>query len=106
MRGLIYLSLEQRLLIASVANQSHLVATLGESLAHKSMGMNLFERFEEMCRRRKVSVPEALRPGVVKLLAAELASNALVLELDATDVESLTMYHGGIARELLKDVKG
>lgn len=39
-----------------------------------------FERFEEMCRRRKFHIPQELRAIVYRLLALELVVNCSVLE--------------------------
>lgn len=56
----------------------------------------LFERFEEMCRRRDVSIPGELRPAVYRLLALEAAVNASVFEAEPRHVASATVLHGSL----------
>ncbi|MGL4465717.1 MAG: hypothetical protein ACRC1K_26500 [Planctomycetia bacterium] len=56
----------------------------------------IFERFEEMCRRRRLRLPDDLRPAVYRLLAAELAVNAYVFDSDPTYVASATVLHGSL----------
>lgn len=54
----------------------------------------LFERFEELCRRRRIAVPDDLRPAVYRLLALELAVNGQLLGDTSESLASATLYNG------------
>jgi hypothetical protein len=55
-----------------------------------------FERFEEMCRRRKLSIPKELRPPIYRLLALELVVNSSVLQAEPEQIASATLYNGSL----------
>ena len=57
---------------------------------------HLFERFEEMCRRRHVPIPDDLRPAVYRLLALELVVNVDALAGDAESLTAATLFNGSL----------
>ena len=57
-----------------------------------------FERFEEMCRRRKVRLPAELRPAIYRLLAVELVINSDILAIEPEKIASATLYNGTLDR--------
>ena len=64
----------------------------------------LFERFEEMCRRLNITVPDDIRPAMLNILSGELAVNKAIYEANGKDVIPATIYHGSLA-DLLKEEK-
>jgi hypothetical protein len=57
-----------------------------------------FKAFEEMCRRRRVTLPPDLRLAGYCLLGIELAINSQVLEVAPAQVASATVYHNSLDR--------
>ncbi len=88
---------DQHYAITAASDSSGLVAAAKEALQIDPPVNAMFERFEEMCRRRGVAIDPTLRPGVLKLLAAELWANAEGLEARPKDLIAVTVYHGNIA---------
>ena len=65
--------------IAQAGSRSSIVRHVGDALDSGELQQILFERFEEMCRRRETPVPDSLRPSILKLLSLELYSNVHAL---------------------------
>jgi hypothetical protein len=63
----------------------------------------LFERFEEMCRRRRFTVDAELRPALFEILAGELAANHAALGGSAARLVAVTVLQGAIGPELTAD---
>jgi hypothetical protein len=87
---------DQRSAITSASADSNLVAAVKEALKVDLPVNRLFERFEEMCRRREIPIDHSQRPGILKLLAAELWTNAQQLQARPKDLIGVTVYHGNI----------
>lgn len=64
---------------------------------------DLFERFEEMCRRRSLAVDAELRPTLFELLAWELAANHAALGGRKARLVAVTVLQGAIGPELTAD---
>ncbi|MDD4616826.1 MAG: hypothetical protein PHW76_06925 [Alphaproteobacteria bacterium] len=62
----------------------------------------LLRRFEEMCRRQKVSVPLVAHAGALRLLISELAINAKALKANPNKLVPVTLYCGAIGPTLIR----
>ncbi len=81
-------------------SESNLVSAIKNAAQVDEAVNNLAERFEEMCRRQKISVNPELRPSVVKLLAAELWVNHQALGIPAEELIGVTVQQGAVGPEL------
>ena len=81
---------EQQQAITSAADCSGLVLAIREVIDADATVHALFERFEEMCRRRKVFIGADLRPSLLKILAAELFANYHELNASAEQMLSVS----------------
>lgn len=70
------------------------LSRLPEAVVPDSVMQQLFESFEELCRRRRRPIPAALRRPIYKLLAIEVAVNADVLSVLPEKVAPATLYNG------------
>jgi hypothetical protein len=104
MAGASLLSLEQEEKIIEAARNSALVAAVKEHAQVDGAVNQLAERFEEMCRRRRMEMSKELRPAVLKLLATERLVNQKAM--DRLPVEKLipvTAYQGAVVPEVKKE---
>ena len=88
---------DQQYAITEISKHSSLVGAVKETLRSDLPVNAMFERFEEMCRRREFPITPILRPGILKLLAAELWANTECLRARPKDLIAVTVYHGNIA---------
>jgi hypothetical protein len=96
------LSSEIQYAIMKAASGSEIVAAVSE--AGEGMAVrNLLERFEEMCRRRKVNIDAELRPALVKILAGELLANHSALGGSVRKLIGVTVVQGAIGPGLIKE---
>ncbi len=99
----VHLTTEQQYAITGAANASSFVEAVKQSTETDLPLQYLFERFEEMCRRRKIAIDAPLRPALVKLLAGELFANQRALGASAKQLVSVTLYQGAIGPELVNE---
>src|SRR5579863_1825590 len=66
--GATHLTSEQGYAITKAADESSLVKAVKSATEADMTVHDLFERFEEMCRRRKIIVEPDLRSSIVKIL--------------------------------------
>jgi hypothetical protein len=97
------ISSERVIAILREAETSNLIRAVADSLGGQQSLQKLFERFEEMCRRRKTHLPDALRPAITRLLAAELFSNTSALACSPDNAVSVTLHCGACAHDLMSD---
>src|ERR1022692_1509152 len=83
-----YLSSESQYAITKAATESAIVAGMSKA-GDGTAARDLFERFEEMCRRRKLNIEADLRAALVKILAGELLANHSALGGSATRLISV-----------------
>jgi hypothetical protein len=97
-----YLSPESQYAITKAAAESAIA--VGISKAGQGMAVrDLFDRFEEMCRRRKLDIEAELRPALVGILAGELLTNHSALGGSAARLISVTVLQGAIGPALTKE---
>jgi hypothetical protein len=101
--GLNRLEPKQQYAITNVANASALIGAVKQVTGADLAAHNLFERFEELCRRQKFAVKAELRPAVMKILAGELVANHEALAMPVQRLIGLTVQHGAIGPELIKE---
>jgi hypothetical protein len=65
--------------------------------------IGLLERFEEMCRRRRLNVPPHLRPAILGVLVTELQVNEQALKVSPEKLISVTAYSGAVGPALPKE---
>ena len=58
----------------------------------------LYQKFEEHCRRRKLSIAGDLPPAICKLLLLELFSNIAIVKAPASLLILVSVIHGGMNR--------
>ncbi|MGL5098147.1 MAG: hypothetical protein ACRDD1_21380, partial [Planctomycetia bacterium] len=95
--GRTYLSEQTQTDSREARRQSALLAELARpphAVVPPDLQQDAFERFEEMCRRRKIAFPADLRPPVYRLLAVEIAANSDLLETDPGRIAAATLYNG------------
>lgn len=80
-----------------------LVGTLSDKSITEEHASYMMQRFEEMCRRQKHSFDERWRQDILKLLSSELMINYYALNLPIQKLIPVTIYHGGIAPQLLHE---
>ena len=97
-----YLSSESQYAITKAATESAIVAGMSKA-GDGTAARDLFERFEEMCRRRKLNIEADLRAALVKILAGELLANHSALGGSATRLISVTVLQGAIGPDLTKE---
>ncbi len=84
---------------AQARQASDLLAHLSkppEAVVPASTQQQVFDSFEEMCRRRQVTLPTELRPLVYHLLGIELAANSHALAAKPEQVAPATVYNGAL----------
>jgi hypothetical protein len=91
------LTAQQKAAIDKAANSSFLVTAVKSSLAVDRPLSIMFERFEEMCRRREMAIDHHLRPVIFDLLILEFCANARQFEAVPRHLVAVTVYHGSIA---------
>jgi hypothetical protein len=96
-----YLSAESQYAITKAATESAIVAELSKAGEGRAV-LDLFERFEEMCRRRNLKIEPEIRVALVDVLAGELLANQSALGGSATKLIRVTVLQGAI----LPDLKG
>ena len=64
---------------------------------------NMLLRFEEMCRRREIAIPPALRPAIHRLLAIENLINAHALGMPPHKTLAYTLHEGAGGPALAAD---
>ena len=101
LRGKMYLQPEQTAAITEITRTSHIVENVKESLGLDLALNTLCERFEEMCRRHRVTMDERMRPGVVRLLSTELALNFFALGGSPKDLIAVTLHNGACGQDLI-----
>jgi hypothetical protein len=55
-----------------------------------------FETFEEVCRRRRFTIPKVMRGSVYRLLAIEIAVNAELFRASPEAMRQATVYNGSL----------
>jgi hypothetical protein len=100
--GTIRLSRERKALIHQISSTDPAIIDLREGMSiEQSVTDNMFERFEEMCRRRKIVIADELYPAVLERLATELKTNAQALNSPPGKLTSATIYSGAFAPGLV-----
>jgi len=69
-----------------------------ESIVAPEIQRLLYLKFEESCRRRRLTIPEELIPAIVNLLLLELVSNIAIVKAPASLLIHVTVLHGGMNR--------
>jgi hypothetical protein len=100
-KGQAWLPEHQKLAIrAAVASAA--TAAPGGSIT-PAIEERLLARFEEMARRTEFQVPDDLRHDILSLLVTELWVNQCALHASPKRLLSVTVQHGAIGPELVKD---
>jgi hypothetical protein len=96
------LSPESQHAITKAATEIAIAA--GMSLAGEGTAVrDLFERFEELCRRRKLYIEVDLRAALIKVLAGELLANHSALGGSVTRLITVTVLQGAVGPDLIKE---
>ena len=96
------LSPESQYAITKAATESAIAAGMSPDCEGAAMH-HLFERFEELCRRRKLHIEADLRAALVKILAGELLANHSALGGSVTKLITVTVLQGAIGPDLMKE---
>jgi len=101
--GRIRLKPEQTRAIAKAANDSATVREIQRRLDIDLRINSLYERFEEMCRRRKMSVDSRLRSSIIVLLSQELFTNQQALKVHPERLLAFTAVNGANGPNLMSN---